>query len=86
MDTAVGRKGFLGVSRSMWYDPRTWLLLLAVTEKNIFRYLMLVLNMVTGIEGIGGLLLHASYIVLIVLCLQREVDSTSGISVLSSLL
>lgn len=71
MSTAVSNKGFLGVSRQLWRDPRTLLMLLAITEKNIFRYLMLVLNMATGIDGIGDVLLHAAYIVLILLCLNR---------------
>lgn len=78
MEIAVGRKGFLGVSRSLWHDPRTWLLLLAITEKNIFRYLMLVLTMATGIDGIGDLVLHASYIVLIALCILRGSRFRSG--------
>ena len=78
METAVERKGFLGVSRSLWRDPRTWLLLLAITEKSIFRYLMLVLTMATGIDGIGDLVLHASYIVLIALCIQRGSRFRSG--------
>lgn len=78
MDTAVRRKGFFGVSSSLWHDPRTWLMLLAITEKNIFRYLMLALNMATGIPGIGDFVLHLSYIVLIVLCLQRGSRFRSG--------
>lgn len=78
MDTVVRRKGFLGVSSILWHDPRTWLMLLAITEKNIFRYLMLALNMATGIPGIGDLVLHLSYIVLIALCLQRGSRFRSG--------
>lgn len=71
MSTAERIKGFMGVSRQLWRDPRTWLMLLAITEKNIFRYMMLVLNIATGIEGIGDVVMHTAYIVLILLCLRR---------------
>ena len=71
MDSTKRKDGFLGVSKSLWHDPRTWLLLLAITEKNIFRYFMLVLNFATGMEEVGIFVLHASYIILIALCLKR---------------
>ena len=71
MDLVVRRKGFLGVSSRLWHAPQTWLMLLAITEKSLFRYLMLVLNMATGISGIGVLVLHLSYIILIALCLRQ---------------
>lgn len=69
---------FFGVSKSLWRDPRTWLMLLAITEKNIFRYLMLVLTMATGMEGVGDLVLHTSYILLIGLCLAKGSKFRSG--------
>lgn len=78
MDSVVSGKGFLGVSRSLWHDPRTWLLLLAITEKNIFRYMMLVLKMATGIEGIGDIVLHTAYVIMILLCLQKGSRFRSG--------
>lgn len=62
---------FLGISRQLWHDPRVLLMLLAITEKNIFRYFMLVLNMATGIEWMGNAFLHASYIILIIACLRK---------------
>ena len=71
MDPVVRRKVFLGVSKSIWHDPRTWLFLLAVTEKNIFRYMMLVLTMVTGMEDIGIIMMHAAYIILIAMCMKK---------------
>ena len=71
MDAVLKRKGFLGVSQSLWHDPRTWLMLLAVTERSILRYMMLALTMVTGIEGIGVVVMHLTYIVLIAKCLER---------------
>lgn len=71
MELAVHRKGFLGVSKSLWHDPRTWLLLLAVTERSIFRYMMLVVSMATGIEGIGVAIMHIAYVVLIAKCMKR---------------
>lgn len=71
MNSVLRRKGFWGVSKSVWHDPRTWLFLLAVTEKNIFRYLMLVLNRITGMEDIGVIVMHAAYILLIALCIGR---------------
>ena len=71
MDTVVRRRGLLGVSNRIWRDPRTWLVLLAVTEKSIFRYFMLALSMFTGFEDIGYVVLHAAYIILIGLCLSR---------------
>lgn len=71
MNSVVNKKEFLGVSKKLWRDPRTWLMLLAITERNIFRYMMLVLNMVTGIENIGVFVLHAVYIILIALCLKK---------------
>ena len=71
MNTIAVRKGFLGASKALWRDPRTWLFLLAVTEKSIFRYMMLVLTMVTGIEGIGDFVMHLAYVVLIAMCLRR---------------
>lgn len=71
MDAVLKRKGFLGVSQSLWHDPRTWLVLLAVTERSIFRYMMLALTMVTGIEGIGVFVMHVAYVVLIAMCMKR---------------
>lgn len=71
MDSVVRRKGLLGVSTAIWHDPRTWLLLLAVTEKSIFRYFMLVLSMVTGNEDAGFFVMHAVYIVLIAMCMKK---------------
>lgn len=71
MVTAARNNGFLGVSKQLWRDPRTWLMLLAITEKNIFRYIMLVLSMVSGIEGIGEVVLHSAYVVLILLCIKK---------------
>lgn len=72
MDTAVVRNNrFWGMSRQLWRDPRTWLMLLAITEKNLFRYAMLVLSRFTGIDGIGDVILHSSYLILIGLCLAR---------------
>lgn len=71
MNNTRSIKGFLGVSKSLWRDPRTWLVLLAITEKNLFRYFMLVLNIITGSEGLGVVLLHVSYIILIALCLKK---------------
>lgn len=71
MDAVIKRKGFLGVSQSLWHDPRTWLVLLAVTERSIFRYMMLALTMVTGIEGIGVFVMHVAYVVLIAICMKR---------------
>jgi len=71
MDAILNKKRFLGVSQSMWHDPRTWLVLLAVTERSIFRYMMLALTMVTGIEGIGVFVMHVAYVVLIAMCMKR---------------
>lgn len=71
MNNTRSIKGFLGVSKSLWRDSRTWLVLLAITEKNLFRYFMLVLNIITGSEGLGVVLLHVSYIILIALCLKK---------------
>ena len=71
MERVLNRKGLLGVSRGLWRDPRTWLLLLAITEKSLFRYAMLVLTMVTGIDGIGVFVMHSAYVILIALCLQK---------------
>ena len=71
MDSVVRRKGLLGVSTAIWHDPRTWLLLLAVTEKSIFRYFMLVLSMVTGNEDAGFFVMHAAYIILIAMCMKK---------------
>ena len=71
MNVNVKRGSFLGVSKSTLRDPRTWLVLLAITEKNIFRYMMLVLNRITGIDGIGDLVLHLAYILLIGLCIVK---------------
>lgn len=66
-----GKIGLLGVSKELWHDPRTWLMLLAITEKNIFRYIILILNMATGLAWMGNFVLHLSYIILIMLCLKR---------------
>lgn len=71
MNSIDRKKGFLGTSKAIWRDPRTWLFLLAVTEKSIFRYMMLVLTMVTGIEDIGVVVMHIAYIVLIAMCIKR---------------
>lgn len=71
MSVTTNKQLFLGVDRSLLRDPRTWLLILAITEKNIFRYLMLALTMATGNDGIGDFILHASYIILIILCIKR---------------
>lgn len=71
METVVRKKGFLGVSRSLWHDPRTWLFLLAVTEKSLFRYMMLVVSRLTGSEDIGVVIMHIAYVVLIAMCLKR---------------
>lgn len=71
METVVRKKGFLEVSRSLWHDPRTWLFLLAVTEKSLFRYMMLVVSRVTGLEDIGVIIMHIAYVVLIAMCLKR---------------
>jgi len=71
MNVNIKRGSFLGVSISTLRDPRTWLVLLAITEKNIFRYMMLVLNRITGIDGIGDLVLHLAYILLIGLCIVK---------------
>lgn len=71
MDSVVRRKGLLGVSTAIWHDPRTWLLLFAVTEKSIFRYFMLVLSKVTGNEDAGFFVMHAAYIILIAMCMKK---------------
>lgn len=71
MEIVVKRKGFLGVRRSLWHDPRTWLFLLAVTEKSLFRYMMLVVSRLTGIEDIGVVIMHIAYVILIAMCLKK---------------
>lgn len=71
MDSVVRRKDLQGVSKRIWHDPRTWLFLLAVTEKSLFRYFMLVLNMITGIEDFGFFVMHVAYIILIAMCMKR---------------
>ena len=71
MELSVHNKGFWGVSKSLWHDPRTWLALLAVTERGLFRYMMLVLSRFTGIEDIGVIIMHTAYVVLIAMCLKR---------------
>ena len=71
MNTAISGKGFLGVSKSIWHDPRTWLFLLAITEKSLFRYVLLVLDIATGTELIRDIVLHTTYIIIIAQCLRK---------------
>ena len=71
MNTVISSKGFLGVSKSIWRDPRTWLFLLAITEKSLFRYVLLVFDILTGTELMRGIVLHTAYIIVIALCLKR---------------
>lgn len=52
-------------------DPRTLLLVLAMCENNIVRYLILFLSMIPGINIISGYLVPASYIFLIIACFYR---------------
>ena len=78
MDSVVRRKGLLGVSTAIWHDPRTWLFLLAVTEKSLFRYFMLVVNRVTGIEDAGFFVMHVAYIILIAMCMKKRSHFRGG--------
>ena len=71
MNTAIRSKGLLGVSKSIWNDPRTWLFLLAITEKSLFRYVLLILDIVTGIEAIREIVIHITYITVIILCINK---------------
>lgn len=71
MGFTAANKGLLGVSRSIWSDPRTWLFLLAITEKSLFRYFLLVLDVATGTELIRDIVLHTVYIIVIALCLKK---------------
>lgn len=58
-------------NRSLLHDPRTWLILLAFCEKNIVRYVLLILTMVTGTPEISEGILAIAYIALIWACLRR---------------
>lgn len=71
MGNTVTNIGFLGISKSIWRDPRTWLFLLAITEKSLFRYVLLVLDVATGTELIRDIVLHTAYIIVIALCLKK---------------
>lgn len=52
-------------------DPMNLLILLAVCEKNIVRYSLLVLTMLLGTDVPSIILLHATYIILIVQCFSQ---------------
>lgn len=67
----IANKRFLGVRLSLWHDPRTWLVLLAITETSLFRYLMLVLSRLTGMENIGIIVMHTAYVILIGISMIR---------------
>ena len=61
-------------------DPRTWLILLAICEKNIVRYFLLIIS--TSIPVIGQqlslVILHSAYLLLIAqLFLQRKIGITA---------
>ena len=57
--------------KSLLHDPRTWLILLAFCEKNIVRYGLLVLTMMTGEPAISEGLLGIVYVSLIIACIKR---------------
>lgn len=78
MNTAISSKGFLGASRSLWRDPCTWLFLLAITEKSLFRYVLLILDIATGTEVIRDIVLHTAYIIVIALCLKKGCKFRGG--------
>lgn len=71
MEKTIAKKGLLGVSKSLWRDPRTWLFLLVITEKSLFRYVLMILDRLTGTEAIREVALHTVYIVVIALCLKK---------------
>ena len=72
MNTLVAkRSGFWGVSKDVWHDPRTWLFLLAITEKSLFRYVLIALEILTGLEQIREIAIHIVYIIVIALCIKR---------------
>ena len=52
-------------------DPKLWLVLVAFCEKNIIRYIALVMSMIPGVSFFSSWLVPALYIVLILLCLQK---------------
>lgn len=57
--------------KSLLRDPRTWLALLAFCEKNIVRYALLVLTMITGDAAISEFLLGFAYVTLIIACIRK---------------
>lgn len=57
--------------KSLFRDPRTWLILLAFCEKNIVRYGLHVLTMITGEPAISEGLLGVAYVALIIACIKR---------------
>ena len=71
MGNSIAKKGFLGTSKSLWHDPRTWLFLLVITEKSLFRYVLMILDSLTGAEAIREIVLHIVYIIVIALCLKK---------------
>lgn len=71
MGNTIAKKGFLGVSKNLWHDPRTWLFLLVVTEKSLFRYVLMILDILMGTEAIREVVLHTVYIITIALCLKK---------------
>lgn len=57
--------------KKILHDPRTWLVLLAFCEKNIVRYGLLVLTMITGNPFISDGVLCLAYVFLIIECIRK---------------